>query len=423
MNIKKAIEFSGINPAKEEISEIRKAAEEVSEKLKEAVKKEKIDADIFIGGSFAKGTLVKKEKHDIDIYVRFGQEYENLSEHLEKIIKCAFGNGKGIKKIHGSRDYFSFEWNKRIYFEFIPVLRIRHPRESRNVTDLSYFHVNYVRRKLRNKKIAEEVRIAKSFMRAQEVYGAESYIRGFSGYAAECLIIYYKSFERMIKELCKVKSRIIIDPEKKYHKKEDVLFSMNESKLGGPIVLVDPTWKERNVLAALDYNTFSKFQKAAGEFLKKPTLSFFEPRKKDIKMLTEFSEKKGAELVHARLHTEKQAGDIAGTKLKKFSGFISREMKTFFSVIKEEFSYDGRQDADLFIVAKSKGRITKIGPPSGMAEAAKNFRKKNRNTYEKNGFLHVDITIDFTARDFLSRWMKKNLKKTGEMGIKEIKLL
>ncbi len=423
MNIKRVFESFDISPSKEEISEIKEAAKEVSDKLKEAVKKEKINADIFIGGSFAKGTLVKKDKHDIDIYIRFGQEYENLSNYLEKIIKRAFKDKTGVKRIHGSRDYFSVEWNNRIYFEIIPVLKIKHPRESRNVTDLSYFHVNYVRKKLKNGKIAENVRAAKSFLRAQRLYGAESYIQGFSGYAVECLIIYYKSFEKMLRELSKAKSRIVIDSEKKYKKKDDVLFSINESKLKSPIVLVDPTWKERNVLAALSENSFSKFQKAASEFLKKPSSSFFELKKVNIEELKSAARKDKSELVQTRIHTEKQPGDIAGTKLKKFSKFLIREMSRYFDILKEEFSYDDEQEADVYIVAKSKKEIVKIGPPVNMPEAVKKFKEKNRNIYEKNGYLHSKIKIDFTAKNFLINWIRKNKVKIKEMGIERVKVL
>ena len=422
MNLKRVLNAVEVSPEPEEINEIKLAAGNITGELERAIRKLKIDADIFIGGSYAKGTLAKKEKHDIDIYVRFGTEYEDLSAHLEKIINKAFGKKRGSKKIHGSRDYFSVEWSKNIYFEIIPVLRIKHPREGRNVTDLSYFHVNYVKRNLRNKESAREVILAKTFLRAQRIYGAESYIQGFSGYAVECLIIYFRTFERMLKGLSGETQRIIIDSEKRYKKREDVLFSINESKLGSPVILVDPTWKERNVLAALSRETFEKFRLKAREFLKEPSTKFFEPEKMDLNAFGNIAKKEEAELIKINLNTKKQAGDIAGTKLKKFSRFMTLEISKYFEVIKDEFLYDGGQKADLYLILKNKGEIIKIGPPVDMLDAVEKFRSKNPEAYEQNGYLHSRIKLDGSAGSFLRKWAVRNKRKIKEMDAKIVKI-
>ena len=48
-----------------------------------------IDAEIFVGGSFAKKTLIKKEKYDVDIFVRFDKKYTeyDISELTYKALK------------------------------------------------------------------------------------------------------------------------------------------------------------------------------------------------------------------------------------------------------------------------------------------------------------------------------------------------
>ena len=93
-----------------------------------------------------------------------------------------------LERLHGSRDYFrAYVKNKNMYFEVIPVAKIKKVHEERNVTDLSFFHVPYVKRKIRGHE--DELLLAKTFYHAQKVYGAETYVRGFSGYALECLII------------------------------------------------------------------------------------------------------------------------------------------------------------------------------------------------------------------------------------------
>ena len=304
-------ETAQIKPSEEEITRIEKELKVLVGDIESRIKKQKIKADIFIGGSYAKGTLIRKEKYDIDIFVRFDAGYndEKLSSMLQKLLP------KKIKKIHGSRDYFSFN-KENTEFEIIPVLKIKKPEEAKNITDLSFFHVNYVKNKIKKqKKLADEIKLAKAFVHFQDCYGAESYINGFSGYALELLVIHYKSFLNFIKNIAKSSGeKIVIDTEKFYKNKEAILREINEAKLSSPIISIDPTFKERNAVAALPQETFSRFKGACIGFLKKPSLEFF--KKKDNVALLEKKYKN--KLVKLTLATEKQAGDIAGTKLKKF---------------------------------------------------------------------------------------------------------
>jgi tRNA nucleotidyltransferase (CCA-adding enzyme) len=288
---------------------------------------------------------------------------------------------------------------------------------------LSYFHVSYVKNKIRKGNLAREIVLAKQFCKAQKVYGAESYVNGFSGYALECLIIYYKSFEKMLKELVKAKAteRVIVDPAKAFKKKGDVLFEMNESKLGSPIILVDPTWKERNALAALNRETFEKFQTAAGEFLKHPRREFFEIKKFDISKLEGRAKKAKAEFLKIEVETNRQPGDIAGTKLKKFSIYLESALSKYFDIEEKEFEYAGENKATIYLIAKSKGEIVRIGPPVKLEKHAAAFKKENKNVFEKNGILHVRIKVSFSAKKFIEDFAKKygkNIKSMDIVGLK-----
>jgi len=400
---------------------LKKETEKIIFLIKNELKNEKISAEVFLGGSFAKETLVKEEFFDIDIFIRFDWKYGDISKLLNKILGRIKKKAKvKVEKLHGSRDYFRIV-RGRIIFEIVPVVKIKKPREARNVTDLSYFHVNYVRRNI--KKIAKEIVLAKQFCKSQKTYGAESYVNGFSGYALECLIIYYKSFEKMLKELIKVKlgERLIIDPAKAYKKKSDVLFEMNESKLGSPIILVDPTWKERNALAALSRETFEKFQEDARQFLKHPSKEFFAVKKFDIEHFKNKAKKEKGEFVKIELETNRQPGDIAGTKLKKFSNYLTRELARFFEIKDKEFDYSGENKATLYIIAKSKREIIKIGPPKKFENNAREFKKQNKNVFEKNGILHAKIKINFSAKKFISDFAKtyhKNIKDMDIVGLR-----
>ena len=388
------------------------------------LKSGRIEADVFIGGSFAKNTLVRGDFYDVDVFIRFDWRYGDISKILEKILKKAVKKKKmTLETLHGSRDYFRII-EKNIIFEIIPVVKIKKPREARNVTDLSYFHINYIRRKLKKRGLEKEVILAKQFCKAQKVYGAESYVSGFSGYALECLIVHYLSFEKMLRDLIKVKlgERLIIDIEKDYKRKRDILFDMNESKISSPVILIDPTWKERNALAALKWDTFKKFQEGAREFLKNPGREFFEIKKLDEGDLSDEAKRKNAEFLKVYLETKKQPGDIAGTKMKKFASYLERELGRYFFVIGKEFDYSGENNARAYLIVKSKKEITKTGPPSDFEKHARAFRKNNKDVFEKEGNLFAREKIKFSAKEFIKTFKKKYGLNIESMGISKFEI-
>ena len=438
MSIKSVLkeELKEIQPDENVLKHVRKTSDNFNELLEKELNNAGLDVQVFVGGSFAKGTLLKKKKYDVDTFVRFDWRYDDISGLLEKAVVNVCKNiGARVEKIHGSRDYFRvYPKDHDAYLELIPVTKIKKPREARNVTDLSYFHVSYVKKRI--KKLENEVRIAKKFMAAQKVYGAESYVQGFSGYAIECLVIHYKSFEKMLRELVKIKTgdRIVIDVEKHYKRKNDALFELNESKLQSPVILIDPTYPERNALASLSRETFEIFQKSASDFLKNPSRKFFEVKPLNVEKMKESAKKKNAEFVHVKIHTDRQSGDIAGTKLKKFHYFFEEEIGKFFYLLRHEFEYDIEkgQEADVYLILKSKKEIVRIGPPLKLEGKKQNkslkghigaFKRAHRETYEKNGVLHARIKINFRAKEYIKKWSVENKSKIEEMGITNMRII
>lgn len=417
MNIKSVLNELNFSVDSKEMSEIKKESNVLIKEIKAILKKNRIKAEVFLGGSFAKGTIVRSNEYDIDIFVRFDSKYEDISEILENAIKKV--KGYRTERVHGSRDYFKLVREKDKVFEIIPVVKIKNPKEARNVTDLSYFHVNYVKKKLKG-KMANEVIFAKAFCKALGVYGAESYINGFSGYALECLIIYYGSLEKMLKELIKAKGKVIIDSAKFYKKKEEILLTLNESRLQSPIIIVDPTWKERNVAAALNKESFDIFIEGAKKFIKNPKKEFFEEKKFDEYAFRNKS--KGNDFVHLILKTDKQEGDIAGTKMKNFSKFLIKEIEKSFDVIDWKFEYEEGKESDLFIIAKGKKEILRKGPPVEMKDACVSFKKFNNKVFEKSGTLYGKIEMKENAEAYLKGWIKKYSETVGQMDIIEIRV-
>ena len=411
--------YEKINPDGVQMSFIKKSLNDFLDKLKSEIDKKKIKVEVFVGGSFAKGSLVKKDKYDIDIYLRYDLGYS--SNDLDRLTKKILKKFK-YKVVHGSRDYFQVLIDESLYFEIVPVRKINNPKESNNITDLSYSHVRYVNKNIKSKDLLRDIKLAKIFCSACGCYGAESYINGFSGYSLELLIYYYKGFAKFIKDVVKIKEKKVIDIEKLYKNKNEILMDMNSAKLGSPIVLVDPTYKYRNVLAALSDETLKKFQKHCKDFLKNPSAKYFEKRKIDLEKIRQDSKKKKYEFVLLDVKTDKQEGDIAGSKLLKFYKHLIIELQKYFEIKDKGFSYDKKNMSKCFFVVKCKKEVLLFGPDIDDKKNILKFRKKHKNVFVRNKRLYVKQKIDFNINSFLKVWIKKNKKLIKDMYVSEIRI-
>ena len=118
------------------------------------------------------------------------------------------------------------------------------------------------------------------------------------------------------------------------------MIDMNESKSGGPMILVDPTYKERNVLAALSKETFLKLREDLKKFLASPNAKYFETKELDVEKIKEQAKKKKLEFLTVNLKTDRQEGDIAGSKLLKFYNHLSTEIGKLFDIKDKGFNYN-----------------------------------------------------------------------------------
>lgn len=411
--------LASIQPSAQEQKDIAKLFKESVAKLKKAAKK--LGVQVFVGGSFAKNTLIKKHTYDIDVYLRFDKKFSDkeIQKKFAKIMK-KFSNKENI---HGSRDYYRVRLKKNVVLEIVPVKKIRHSGQAENITDLSYSHVRYVKNKTRDASIREAILLAKAFCYASECYGAESYINGFSGYALELLLIYYKDFMKFVRALSKErKEQLIIDLEKLHPTPKHILLDLNSSKLASPIILIDPTCKQRNALAALSRETFEKLQKKARAFLKHPSRTYFEKKQKDFSKVENAAKKKGLVFVKIMLQTDKQTGDIAGSKLKKFFTHLSTEIKKRYDIKNKDFSYESGQSAECFFVTKKKKEIILEGPFVDDKKNVVAFTKMHNNTFIKKNKIYAKEKVKDNLKVFLEKWKKKYQQKISAMKIVGIKI-
>lgn len=408
------------NPSQKDLDKIENPLDIFTKKLEKRLKTLKISAHVFMGGSFAKNTIIKKDVYDIDIFIRFDKKY--INKNISALTLKALKRIAKITVMKGSRDYFRIKISPSIFFEVIPVIEVQRPEQAENITDLSYSHVNYIKRKIRSKKLLDDVKIAKAFCYANQCYGAESYINGFSGYGLELLVFYYNGFLKFIRAMAKAREKVIIDIEKKHKNKRAVLMDINASKLQSPIILIDPTYKHRNVAAALSGETFGKFQKACKKFLKNPGIKSFEMQKTDLEKIKKHAKKSKLEFVLLEAKTDKQAGDIAATKLLKFYKHLVQEIEKYFDIKKQGFNYGTKKSARYFFVAKSRKQILIRGPLTKQDKNVRAFKKAHKNTFTKLGRIYTKEKITQNLKQFIENWKRKNRQKIKDMYVRELRI-
>ncbi len=383
---------------------LKALAQEVKSKIEESIKKLNYKADVVIGGSFAKGTFTKNP--DIDIFVRFDKTYKNeeLSNHLERILKQDFK----VTRLHGSRDYFQIFLDVKI--EVLPVYKIKKTSEAENLTDFSPFHVTWFNSKA-NEEIRRCVKVSKALFKANRIYGAESYKQGISGFVIEILSVNYGNFYNLIKAISQWNEQEIIDVENHYNNKEDVMKSLNETKIS-PLIVIDPIDKTRNASKALSKRNYDKLRRLAKAFISNPSKEFF--KKKDI-----FSYSG----IFLEIRNSEGKEDVVGSKILKTILKLIQFLKEKEFIVKDyEWEWDKKKAVVWLSVNQTleKEKVV-IGPPLTLKKNVEAFRKNHKNVKEKDGRVYAIEKREFTnVNDAINDFI---LNSEKEKYIKEIKLI
>ncbi|MDP3986786.1 MAG: hypothetical protein Q8P81_01015, partial [Nanoarchaeota archaeon] len=173
----------------------------------------------------------------------------------------------------------------------------------------------------------------------------------------------------------------------------------------------------------LSDETFKRFQKYCADFLKNPSEEKFRLEKKDIKKIERQANKNDHEFIIIRATTNKQEGDVAGSKLLKFCNHLEKEISNLFEVKKKDFEYDGVKTGTLYIVVKGEKEVLLTGPKCEDQKNSEKFRKKHKSTFVKKERLYSKESINSTAKDFIKKWKSKNKKKLEEMSIEKLEIL
>ncbi len=381
-----------ILPSNEERVRAEKILKDFIEKLSPRLKK--FNAKLVVGGSFAKDTWLRNN-FDIDMFVKFPKGSENISDLLEKALKEA---NLSYSRIHASRDYFRVKFNEYC-FELVPVIDVKDISEITHVTDASPFHVDYVISKIKERpELKNEIRVAKYFFKKWGIYGAETSVGGFSGYALELLIIYYGSFERLIREASRWRPKVFIDVEGHYKSFGDAIKALGKDKTRSPIILVDPVDPNRNAASSVTIDAFSKLVLRSRELIENKRLL----RERNLPELVT----NGTALIefYPRIRVERDIcgaiKDVYIVKAQKLMEFIEKKLKSKgFQIIYSEFSRENFSFRFLVYPKVLPELEVREGPPAWIKENVDKFLSKwnPEVTFVKNGRIFAIIRREKTS--------------------------
>lgn len=259
-----------IVPNEKEKEKMEKVAKSLELKVSSSCEESEVEAIVRIEGSLAKNTWLSGDP-DIDIFMRLPATIprKNLDEIGLKVARKAT---EGLKQIERFAEHPYLEsYLDGIRLNIVPCYSTTLGKWL-SATDRTPFHTDYINERMK-KKMHNEVRLLKKFMKGINVYGAEIKVGGFSGYLCELLILHFGSFIATIQAFTQHTQKRVIDIEKYYEgraREIDLLFPE-------PLVIIDPVDKARNVAAAVQSEKLHIFIAAAREFLKKPKTEFFYP--------------------------------------------------------------------------------------------------------------------------------------------------
>ena len=362
-----------IKPSCEEQKQINDMSDKLINYLAETCQKENIDAKIAVVGSVAKHTALKG-KSDIDIFMAFPLEVDvdYLKETgLYLAHKCS-DEFDGVASHHFASHPYVTSNIGGFEVDFVPCYEIEDGSQLKSAVDRTILHTRYVKSHL-TPEGCDEVLLLKRFMDMTGTYGSEFKVGGFAGYLCELLVIKYGSFENVLKSACEWKFNHVIDLEN--------YGTSNQFK--DPLIVIDPTDKNRNVGAALTLTKFSEFIQSARNYLASENKrDYFYPLTRQLvkdEIFSEF-EKRGSDLIVIRFDVPDIPLDTLYPQLKMTTqSLVFKLNKEEFNVFECGFWSDEKSNCIILLeMASSKLNNIKInkGPKIFIKNACNNFTNK-----------------------------------------------
>lgn len=356
---------------------------------------------IEIVGSFAKGTWLP-DKADIDIFIKF-QTNVSEKEFSELGKKIGFASLKDYKPyVRYAQHPFVEAEVRGTKVNLVPCYDVQEGG-WKSAADRSPFHTRFMINSLTG-QMKNEVRLLKAFLRANDIYGAEIARQGFSGYVAEVLVLNFGSFAGVIKAISELKQGQIIGKATK--------------EFDTAVVIMDPIDSNRNLGAAISTESVGRFVLVSRAFLKKPSISFFKPKKKPQRKPNDL--RKNVLVLSFRY--KQRSPDIIWGQLKRATTSIATQIEEGgFSVLRKTAIISGNDAVLLFLLQSTKLEQTliRVGPDFYTAEHVEKFISSNKKKSvtmwlnEQGKVCSIQKRPQTDVMLFLKDLIRKNLDRVG----------
>ena len=371
-----------ITPSLEYKKNIKKITQKINKKLEIERKKRKLPVNIELVGSIAKDTYLKNDL-DIDFFIKFPTKYSK-----EEIGKNALSIGRTILK-NTEESYADHPYIRGFYKKFkvevVPCYKIEKASQKLSAVDRTPLHTKYIKKYLPHSQ-KPQVRLFKQFLKGIGCYGAEAEIEGFSGYLSEILVLKYGSFKKLIGNAQKWKSGVKLTLKKRDYQSFET-----------PLTFIDPVDTNRNVASAVSKEKFDLFIKACREYVKKPSINFFFPKKIKPWSLDKIKreiKKQKCQYVSIKFKKPNIISENLYPQVRKAVRSIQEICRRYdFTVFDSKFYIN----KEIYIIIKTKIKplsktMKHAGPPTKLKENIDDFIKKWKDDprvikepYEING--------------------------------------
>ena len=243
--------------------------------------------------------------------------------------------------------------------ELVPCYEISDASQKISAVDRTPLHTKYVKENItENQK--QQVRIFKQFLHGIRCYGAEAEIEGFSGYLCEILILYFDTFDNLIKDAVSWKKG------KKFTLLKQKIPEFNES-----LIFIDPVDSERNVASAISPETYDKFINACQQYSKNPSIKFFFPKQVkpwNLEKIKETLESQQKKYLAIKIQKPDLIPENLYPQIRKACNSIKKGC-TKYGFIIHDIPYDiDEPNEDIYIIIKTdnvsvKSFIISFSPP------------------------------------------------------------
>ncbi|MCI4369539.1 MAG: CCA tRNA nucleotidyltransferase [Thermoplasmata archaeon] len=349
-----------IAPDAETLARVAATRGRLVARVEEAARAHKIPlVRALVAGSAARGTFLK-DRLDLDLFLLFPPstarsdlERQGL-ELAGSVLSAPETRYAEHPYLRGTFDGFQVD--------AVPGYAIDDPSKPLSAVDRTPFHQAFLSER-QSPAMVEQVRLTKQFLNALGVYGSEARTGGFSGYLVELLVLRFGSLRALLTAAqgWRIPVRLPSDPRANPRVPDDVA-----------LVIDDPVDPNRNVATALSRRNLALFSLAAGEYLRKPSESWFRrrvPPALSIERGRQIVRERGTHVSVVTLERPKLVDDILYPQLRKAERSLVAEAERLGFTVLGSSSAAG-SDRLVVLLEFPQGILPAVrfhdGPPAGI---------------------------------------------------------